>query len=309
MPQRDKITVIFRIDDCSAVSPVDFEVKSIHAFQIRDLSCAFGVIPYKSKKDAHDAFSWPSKKIKILKDGIKAGILEIGLHGYSHQAAYKILGGFSEFANQDSETQLKKIERGKVCLEEIFGTRITTFIPPWNSYDPMTVDALESLGFRCISADRYGYIKKPSLLKFLPGTCGFSELRAVVESARKISDIKPILIVAVIHDYSFLEYSKRGKYKFQDLTKILDWVASQHDIRVCSFDHAVKTIDNLEAAPLINYKLIMPPLMPKFLGKALFSRFILPASMRGARIRCWIFEILFYSVAISVLIIAAAFIF
>ena len=309
MSKENKIIVVFRNDDCSSVSSTDWEAKLINAFQKRNLSCIFGIIPYISKRDAHDVFPLSSAKAKILKDGIKAGILEVALHGYSHQVGYKSLKGYSEFLNLDYETQLKKIKEGKTFLEEILDIQVATFIPPWNSYDLTTIQVLENSGFKCISADRYGYIKKSSSLKFLPGTCGFSELREVVKTARKVINFEPIVIVAVIHDYSFLEYSRRGRFKFQDLVEILDWVTSQNDIQVCSFDQVLRSIKHLDEAPYLNQKLLLPPLMPKFLGKLLFSRFILPDSIRGARIRCWIFMLFFYFIVISVAAMVISFVF
>ncbi len=171
----------------------------------------------------------------------KSGVLEVALHGYSHQTIHEKKYGYTEFSGLDYNSRLEKIFRGKDYLEKKLDIQITTFIPPWNSYDRNTIEVVGKLGFKTISADKKGVVKKLSPLKFQPESCGLNELRGKVKSARRARNIHPFIIV-LFHAFDFSKVDKKeGKLTYQDLDKLLAWVISQKDIHVRSINQLTNT--------------------------------------------------------------------
>lgn len=233
----EKITVIFRYDDVSASSPVDIELKLIEAFRAVESSITIGVIPFRCAGNTRDPSPkqlmplTPTKK-SILKQGYDDGILDIALHGYSHQTydAEQI----TEFSGLDYSIQLEKIAKGKKFLEDIIQAPVTTFIPPWNSYDLNTIFVLEKLGFSILSAGKGGLTTKDSKLKFMPATCGLPGLQEAIETSRK-SAMKHDIIIVLFHGYDFIEGNKeKGIMTIREFSDILCWLNSQKDICISS---------------------------------------------------------------------------
>jgi len=310
-----QITVIFRYDDYSSRSLTDIEVKIIDAFQKHNVSCTFGVIPCIYSGDGYDpapqdVVPLTPAKANILNSAMKAGTLEVALHGYSHQTIRE-KGGTTEFSGLDYSTQLERISKANNLLEQMLHTQITTFIPPWNSYDFNTIRAVEKLGFTCFSADLSGDAKESPSLKFLPGTCGPDGLPDAVESARRIPEIQPIIVV-LFHEYDLLDVNReRGKITYQELVELLGWLRVQDDVRVRSFEQTTKMFaDSLSARRFMNNKYLRKTtrLIPPFLLE-LYS----PAGVylsqdisKDNKTKCSLFAWLFYF-AILLVSIATAF--
>jgi len=202
------VNVIFRYDDYSANSVTDAEIKILEAFRKHGIPISFGVIPFKVAGDVHDPspqdlLPLDSLKGDILKTGYEDGILDITMHGYSHQT--NSLEYLSEFANLDYKKQVERLSAGKDYLQNLTGAPVTTFLPPWNTYDLNTLSALEESGFSTLSANKKGLVSKESNLHYLPVSCGLTELKDAVKAARKSSDNQP-LIVALLHDYDFFGF-------------------------------------------------------------------------------------------------------
>ena len=82
----------------------------------------------------------PTKISRPRVPSVAAGHAEVALHGYSHQLAEGT--PLTEFAGLSYRDQERRITAGKAELERQLGVRVSTFIPPWNSYDIRTVRAL-----------------------------------------------------------------------------------------------------------------------------------------------------------------------
>ncbi len=262
------VNVIFRYDDYSANSVTDAELKIIEAFRKHRIPITFGVIPFKVAGDVHDPspqdlLPLDSVKGEILKTGFEEGFLDISMHGYSHQSNSSEY--LSEFANLDYKEQLKRLSEGKEYLQNITGAPVTTFLPPWNTYDLNTLSALEESGFSTLSANKKGLVTKGSNLHYLPVSCGLTELKDAVKAARRSSDNQP-LVVALLHDYDFLDINEEtGILTFQEFFDLMDWVTAQEDIRVISISQATDLIEDLSADRAIRTKRIyytekIPPL-------------------------------------------------
>lgn len=246
-----QIIVVFRYDDYSARSSTDLEVALLELFRKHNLSCTFGVIPFACEYNYEDSrpqniLPLAKVKIDILKDAIKEGVLEVALHGYSHQTVSKRI--YSEFSSLGYDEQFKRINLGRKYLEEVLGGRkVSTFIPPWHQYDLNTLRALEESGFRAISSNRRGMVKARSSLKFLPKTCGILQVRNAVERARQFSFAQPVVVV-LFHSYDFIENSvENGRIKYRDFDEILSWVSAQKDVSVMTVDQAINEIPGFDA--------------------------------------------------------------
>lgn len=252
--EEKQIHVVFRFDDYSARSSTETELRIINAFRNNNASITFGVIPFVCDGDIHDPFPMniiplTSEKGDILKRGLEDGVLDIALHGYSHQTTNA--ERMKEFPGLDYKTQLERLTKGKEFLEEIIEAPVTAFIPPWNKYDLNTLRALENAGFSTLSANMNGETTEDSKLNFLPATCGLSRLRDAVSAVRASSDTQP-LIVVLFHQYDFKEVDKkRGKITYQEFSYLLTWLKSQKDIRLLSIKQATKAIDDLSALKIV----------------------------------------------------------
>lgn len=238
MPRDSKqvINVIFRYDDYSSLSPTSFESKMLTAFQSYRIPLTIGVIPFISNGNTERAtlqgvIPIASAKTEYLSDALHSGGLEIGLHGYSHQTTISMAGkSLTEYAGLDYTAQSKKISNGKKYLEDLFGVAITTFIPPWNSYDQITLQVAEQEGLKTISPGSRCAARKYSKLNFLPSTCGLLDLPKAVRAARKWGGANPIIVV-MYHAYDFFEVNQeKGMISYQDFVQLLAWLKSQMDV-------------------------------------------------------------------------------
>ena len=77
------------------------------------------------------------------------------------------LNNASEFAGRVFEDQLKDLEQGRGILKN-FGFTPVTFIPPWHSFDGMTINALVKAGFKALSDGLFLYPRMTNGLLQLP---------------------------------------------------------------------------------------------------------------------------------------------
>jgi len=245
--QQKKIKIIFRYDDFSSHSPTELEVKIIEIFRKIQSPITLGVTPF-AVADQHDPNPQkerplPTEKVSLLKEALNTGLIEIALHGYSHQTISAVKP--SEFYGLDFAIQLEKLSQGKTCLEDFLGVYVETFLPPWNSYDENTLLALEKLGFTLISPYKGGAVFESTHLKFLPWTCFITDVKEALISARKISYCQPLIMV-LLHDYDFVEVDEsRGIIYIVEFEKLLDWLETQNDVEIISLSQAAEKIKDL----------------------------------------------------------------
>ena len=275
--QEQQVTVVFRYDDYSYRTPADLEVRIIEAFGVTGLPVTFGVIPFACPADCLSPDLPPrvlplsTEKVAILKRAVERGIVEAALHGYSHSADNWRNPGRTEFSGMSYDGQLHRLRRGKAELEDMLGVRVSTFIPPYNMYDPNTVRAVEAAGFSTISASRSRVAPRWSGLRFLPETTPLHRLQEVVQEARGSAETEPILVV-LFHDFDFRDVDPvRGKMSFDEFARLLSWIASQPDIRVYTIREAGRLLPGLDARRLSSFS-GFPPVS---------GRRLAPASLKG----------------------------
>lgn len=263
-PGNNAVTIVFRYDDYSSRSNIMIEHRILAAFARSHMTCTFGVIPFICKGSAHDiepqeVAPLSAVKIELLKAGISSGVVEPALHGYSHQSIRTKKVGLkaTEYEGLDYNSQLLKLRTGKEFLEKELAVPVNIFIPPWSTSDEKTARALEVLGFECLSSNLTDHTPDSSRLKFLPATCTLDRLREVIEYARKDSASDPIICV-VFHDYAFKEigYSvdEEEQIGLEEFEGLLDWIASQQDVRVAGIGSLMKMPVDLGIQRLVNNK-------------------------------------------------------
>lgn len=275
-----RITIVFIYDDYSSLSPKSLEVKLVKAFQEYNVPCTFGVIPYVCGGDWTDENPQETApltpiKIKMLKKGLRVDILDIAMHGVTHQTIHrKEEGEWTEFSGLDYNRQQRKIAKGKQVLEEMLGEPISAFIPTFNSYDLNTLRALQNLGFKSISGMEYGETEKNISLKFLPATCDLKHLRDAVISARRIQDDLPIIVVIFNSNDILGLNNKSNKRRYRRFKNLLAWIMSQSDIHTRSIGRILVEKDDLSASRFENYNAYLklshylyPFLPPLFVNK------------------------------------------
>ena len=198
-------TIIFRFDDISASSDVAMETRIFETFLEYRIPLTIGVIPFECAGDVHiptpqEELPLTESKFSTLKQ-LQTDGFEMAQHGFSHQVRAGC-GFHTEFVGRPFDDQLTRIARGKSFLEEQL--KIESFIPPWNGYDDITIRAIESLGFRSLSADPYGFVNPNSCLQYMPATTTLPALSSTVKAARTWSTSTK-LIVVIMHAYEFRE--------------------------------------------------------------------------------------------------------
>ncbi|MGD9825451.1 DUF2334 domain-containing protein [Desulfobacter sp.] len=254
-----QVNVVFRLDDYSACSNTDMELRIIDAFRKNEACITLGVIPYVCAGDIHDpspqdVIPLTSMKGDILKSGFNDGVLDVALHGYSHQTISA--EQWTEFSGLDYNRQVKRLANGRKLLESMIDAPISTFVPPWNRYDVNTLRALEALGFSTLSADnKRGEVTEKCKLNFLPYSSSLSGLRDAVEASRTSSDTQPVIVV-LFHEYDFKEIDeKRGSITYQEFYALLNWLKSRKYVRLLSISQATQVITDLSAKRFLMSKL------------------------------------------------------
>jgi len=265
--------VVFRYDDYSSCSPLALEQRIIDIFAENGVPVTFAVIPFvhqsRCGKQFLDAgteyFALTEERAEILRGAIEGAVVNVALHGYSHQENIPV-GGVTEFRGMSLAEQRDRIARGKAHLEGMLGVRVSTFVPPWNTYDLNTVQALEDMHFSCLSssinprrpAERVGS------LAYLPASATLSRVRKAVAQARRLRGFDPIIVV-LFHDFSFVELGKgKSTFGLQDLRSLLGWLKDQDDLRILPMEEAILASGDLGGRRV---QLANSPLVGWHLGK------------------------------------------
>lgn len=189
LPAKGALYVIFRYDDFSADRSGErendlgkqriWEAEQIvdGLFQKFDFPYVIAIIPQKNGVSLSD----DPEKVEFIKHAVQAEKVEVAQHGFAHINHTKENHKVGEFRERDYETQLQDIKIGKeiLCKScELSG--ITTFVPPWNTWDNNTAKALKKTGFSILSADCYYYHEAAKDLTLIPFTAQLWDLELML---------------------------------------------------------------------------------------------------------------------------------
>lgn len=237
-------TIIIRYDDYTIERPDTFDLKILDFFRKEGIPISIGVIPFvlspKGVDQSTPVTERAFEKLQNLRHALEDGFADVALHGYLHNPVK--LTHFhspSEFAGVALENQIQMLVQGKAYLEKILGVGVFWFIPPWNTYDRNTIEALKLTGFHGISAGTYGEATNGSEFKFLPATCSWNNLKTAVLAAKKLKKSEEPIIVVMLHSYDIDGSSKQipgDSVRFQEFSKLIAWVKSQPEVKFLSLN-------------------------------------------------------------------------
>ena len=105
-----------------------------------------------------------------IRRGVERGLLEVANHGYTHCVLQdrrfrpRLFSGNREFHREfhdwlPASTHREHVVRAQDILQEFFGLRVVTFVPPGNVFSRATLDAAAAAGIRyvsCLDPGRFG---------------------------------------------------------------------------------------------------------------------------------------------------------
>lgn len=234
------ITVFFRYDDFSTVSPTHVDSGLINAFRRHGMSCTFAVIPAVTEGDYSEAgerqeLPLAGEKLDLLRQAVRDGVVDLALHGWNHRSnRVSQPPNPSEFCGLSLEQQVSRLRRGASFFQQAMGVMPAVFVPPWNTYDLNTLRALEVAGIAGISAHRYSPCIESELIRYTPITIELRGLRTAIEAARHSGDQDPVVGV-MMHPYDFCESNDpRCCTSLAEFEREIRWLAQCSDVRVKS---------------------------------------------------------------------------
>jgi peptidoglycan/xylan/chitin deacetylase (PgdA/CDA1 family) len=216
------MNIVLRYDDYCNTSSLIVERDILRLIDEHGISVSFGVIPFENSDTEHIVQSCVSEsKIELLSSFVEQGSVEIAQHGFVHRSisADQLK---TEFKGLSADEQEYMIGKARNQLESDFRTDVSTFIPPWNSYDEKTLKALKNQGFQIISADN-GQVSKIPELNYIPFTLYLDEFQAILESDRLPVTGKKSIAILMLHDYDFIEINpERGFFTLTNFDELID---------------------------------------------------------------------------------------
>ena len=266
------ISVCFRFDDPSAISDHRLEAGIFDIFARLEVPLCVAPIPF-ARTVSGAVISLSPQNASHLIDAARAGIIEIAQHGHSHvHRGVDARGVHSEFAGVAAAEQARLIEEGREHLSSMFSHRINGFVPPWNTYDLATAQALDEAGFEFLSAgwEVLNYGK----LAIVPRTCTLRNARSAIEKALCFQPLAPVL-VAVFHPDDFVEFMHPPLpdepppfTNLRELEALLGWIKTIPAIKTDSLSRVAEAVRN--GMPLRNpgelnlpyrVKALIPPIL------------------------------------------------
>lgn len=259
------VTVVFRYDDyCGKRNFDNTDAELLLTFRRRGVPLTLGVIPYVCAENPRDRKPQPflalgADQVRRVKELLAMGLCEVAQHGYTHQT---VTEGppHSEFAGVPLARQVAALRKGRRRLERDFGVRVTTFIPPWNSYDAATVLALERLGFNALSAALVPPFPSGSRVRFVPEICLLTEVEGAVDAALRCGGDS--LVVVMFHGYDFREADPvLGRTTQVQLETLLGKFQCDPRVRFATLSQAASSLPHLDAGNAMkNVRMLRPGL-------------------------------------------------
>jgi peptidoglycan/xylan/chitin deacetylase (PgdA/CDA1 family) len=250
MPRQ--VTVFFRFDDYSETSPLAVEAGLVGALRNNGCLATFAVIPAVTEGRYHEpgergTHPLGAEKIRFLRQAVDDGAVDVALHGFDHRSRAHT-SPHSEFVGLSLKDQSARLQQGQDFLRRMTSFDPTVFVPPWNSYDEQTLEALVHQGLTCLSANRYGPAYNGSL-RFVPITTDIQNLHRAVGLASTVAANDDPIVGVLLHPYDFTESGdSRAVISCDGFDKELKWLTDQADVRVVSVSQLARENTTLDVA-------------------------------------------------------------
>lgn len=224
------IYAAIRFDDPSLHSNRQVEEALLDSLGRHGQCATFAVVPFDTRNG--DEIAMEAAAVPHLTAAAAAGRIEVAQHGYSHkQRGVTDQGRPSELAGVSAEEQARLLERGRDQLARVFGQMPVGMVPPWNTYDRHTVEAVARLGYRYLSAEWAG--PTSDRLAMVPRSIHAFDMPESIQALRN-SGLDG-MVVGILHHYDFIEEdADSGRWHLGEFSDLLDWFKRQDDVRVVS---------------------------------------------------------------------------
>lgn len=195
-------TIIFRLDDVGNTRLAASKIITVSILE-NGFKVSLGVIPSR--------LDW--KTILWLRS--LDSDVEIALHGYEHSD--------SEFETLSKDEAIKRLESGRKSIYYKTGYKASTFIPPNNKYSTGTLEALNELGFKVISAkeNELDFNNNIALIGFDTHTQNI-DTNKIIKICETRLDRNGVCTI-VIHPQDFFDYQGQiDENKYNQFLALLD---------------------------------------------------------------------------------------
>lgn len=232
--------LVVRYDDYTPISPYEGPPRQIETEKrLFDLAAKYsakvsvGVVPFpitdpnataRDPSGVRISDSWLSDPgspwVQLLRQSIDRGVAEPALHGFEHRK--RTLPGHrpGEYRAQPPEWQRETLRLGHSALVGALQVPVRVFIPPWNSWDAYTIEALGELDYEWLSPDQHQADYAPAKLKLVP-QCTADPAVALASMEDGNSAPSGTVLVLVAHPFDFETPDARGDEYFQALERVL----------------------------------------------------------------------------------------
>jgi peptidoglycan/xylan/chitin deacetylase (PgdA/CDA1 family) len=211
----DRKVVIFQMDDVQVdwLESLSINLTNLHIEKQVPVLC--DVIPNNLDNPDVGGGYLPIYLMNVNRD--YSDLVEIGLHGYTHNAS-EMLRGMSYDEQKDI------LEKGLQIFDSMEITP-STFIPPFGSADNTTVEVAEDLGFQSFSSI-YGGLSSSKMLildNYLSLTTGGGSNVTIKTPEQLISEIdqnegpEPVMVL-----YQFFDFQADTENKLLEFADVLD---------------------------------------------------------------------------------------
>jgi predicted deacetylase len=239
------IDFVLRFDDPSPTSNHALEREIFFILKELRVPATVAVVPFGRQGDTLVPVS--VENVPHLVEAHRGGIIEVAQHGYSHaHMGTTSAGNTSEFWGMAKTSQEEHIKAGRTILEATFNTRVTGFVPPWNTYDHNTADILADQGYRYLSGSFATLPPRQPGFRLLPHTTHIGRLRQSYEEARRRRF--GTCVIAVMHNFNFQENRvKQGEISLQRFKQDLEWLCDQPRVQFTTLGKIADRLSNAQS--------------------------------------------------------------
>ena len=241
-----KVNVVFRYDDVflkgGSVERDNLDLKVMNLFVSKGVPLSVAVIPGEMRESEMSpevpGDSVGSESLVMPFILAHRDLIEVCQHGYCHR-----LAGTSEMetelAGRPAAEQQLDIEKGRALLSAAGMPDVSVFIPPHNTFDQSTLDALSAAGFRAMSAGATLHgARTGDGFAFVPSLTGLWGVTDAPGLSHNIRDIA--FFVVLFHNYNLKE---RGDPRFdmslRELEMLLERLKREPNISFLTISQAI----------------------------------------------------------------------